>query len=125
MWHRLLKMRTSRLEPMVSHVSSPMRQCVRYLLLIQLFAIALFVAGPQMGSIDDDQDGIPDIEVVVSAPQPGAFSGLRWNERLPEAFPPAVVKLRRMGGSLLRLDRTEFSPTASHSALCYLCMLRC
>lgn len=36
------------------------------LLLVGLGAIALFVAGPQMGSLDDDDDGSPDIPVVVA-----------------------------------------------------------
>ncbi len=36
------------------------------LLLVALGAIALFVAGPLMGSVDDDNDGSPDIPVVVS-----------------------------------------------------------
>lgn len=41
----------------------------RLVLLSVLMAITLFVVGPQMGSIDDDQDGSPDIAVVVSSPK--------------------------------------------------------
>jgi len=40
----------------------------RAILLIGLTALTLFVVGPLAGSIDDDEDGSPDIPVVVSDP---------------------------------------------------------
>ena len=41
---------------------------LRTLLLGALAALALFVVGPQAGSLDDNGDGSPDIPVVVSSP---------------------------------------------------------
>jgi len=40
----------------------------RVLVVAGLIALALFVVGPQRGSVDDDLDGNPDIPVVVSGP---------------------------------------------------------
>ena len=39
---------------------------VRALLLAQAAALALFLTGPSAGSIDSDNDGFPDVPVVVA-----------------------------------------------------------
>ena len=40
----------------------------RSLAFVWLMALALFVIGPQAGSLDDDGDGAPDVPIVVSGP---------------------------------------------------------
>ena len=46
----------------------PIPLLARSILLVGTVALALFVVGPQAGSLDDDGDGSPDIPVVVSEP---------------------------------------------------------
>lgn len=50
---------------------------VRSLAFVWLMALALFVMGPQAGSLDDDGDGAPDVPIVVSRPSlPGDISAI-------------------------------------------------
>jgi hypothetical protein len=37
-----------------------------WILFAEIAAVALFVLGPQAGSLDDDEDGTPDVPMVVA-----------------------------------------------------------
>src|SRR5215471_17451442 len=40
------------------------------ILVLGIVAVSLFCLGPQMGSLDTDGDGVPDIPVVISSSTP-------------------------------------------------------
>jgi hypothetical protein len=91
-----------------------------------LVALALFVVGPQAGSLDDDGDGNPDVPVVVMASSSVAqvSHATQLNERSLNASD--VVAATPIG---IHSDRVKrgYSDARRYgrSALPSLCPLRC
>jgi hypothetical protein len=99
-----------------------MRRFYRPLTVLWLIAIALFVAGPPMGSVDVDNDGNPDIAVVVSAPRPSDVSRTRGtNDELQNAHNMVVTSVR------IPAHNHDFETAAQDgcSVLHSCCVLRC
>lgn len=97
------------------------------LLLVLLGAIALFVAGPQMGSFDDDNDGSPDIPVVVVmqgriSDLPRCISKNQQHQKFHNSAVPAFVGLQSRHSGI---DDPVFASHDGRSTLQSFCLLRC
>ena len=55
---------------MTQYSQNPVSPVMRLVVVLGLLAITLFVAGPQLGSLDADQDGFPEVPVVVGCASP-------------------------------------------------------
>jgi len=81
-----------------------------------LVAFLLFALGPQSGSLDADEDGFPEIPVVVASTSSIAEASKRVLESgrstIPRAFPEAEFtagSLRPESTRLLSTARTHYS----------------
>ena len=96
----------------------------RLVFLSVLLAVTLFVAGPQMGSVDDDQDGVPDVAVVVSAPKASDvcrnFHGIQDGTQASTAVANNQVHSVQLGGF-----ESSTAPHNGGSVLQIVCVLRC
>jgi len=71
---------------------------------ILLIAVTLFALGPQLGSLDIDGDGLPDVSVVVTH-----VSSHLKHHPWPDNGRPRVVPVREMSfGGLMRNDSRLF-----------------
>lgn len=48
---------------------------------ILLIAVALFVLGPQLGGLDTDGDGVPDVPIIVGDPRNNQEATLQKSDR--------------------------------------------
>jgi hypothetical protein len=65
----------------------------RPVLIFAFLAVAFFMAGPQMGSLDLDHDGIPETAVAVSSSRPvvNLSKSLQTDQRKPSAATLALA----------------------------------
>ncbi len=97
------------------------------LLLVLVGAIALFAVGPQMGSLDDDNDGSPDIPVVVAVGNPvcdvsRALGKNQSRQQFQNSVVPAVNGTQSRDAGI---DQPVFVAHDGRSALQSFCLLRC
>ena len=94
----------------------------RLVTMVWLIAIALFVLGPPVGSIDVDNDGNPDVAVVVFAPQASDVFRMRGqNDDLQNTQTLVATSLR------LPRQKDNFQIVAhdGRAVLHSCCVLRC
>jgi hypothetical protein len=97
------------------------------LLLLGLGAIALFVAGPQMGSFDDDNDGSPDVPVVVAVrnqvcDESRCIGKVQEQQKVNNSVVPALIGIQpRHPG----IEEPLFAAHDGRSTLQAFCLLRC
>ena len=112
---------------MASHLANSTPVCRRRFLTVALFAMALFVAGPQMGSLDVDGDGFPEVPVAVVKGPVAAFSSTTLNHEPLQRAVRAALNLRVVALGPLSIDGNQ-SDLALHGLgtyLCCSCVLRC
>ena len=96
------------------------------MLLIGVAAIALFVVGPQGGSVDDDADGSPDIPIVVTNPVDVAdvSARVRAAERRYDIDRPSLSR-RAFSTRDVEIPESN-SPALNEGSVLYSwCSLRC
>jgi hypothetical protein len=95
-------------------------------LLVGLIALSLFVGGPQMGSLDADGDGIPEIPVALATTNTVGLTTFKCEAALRQP-------IRDIANAVAILTQTHASDpeeymipfTAGRSALPFFCLLRC
>jgi hypothetical protein len=91
-------------------------------------ALALFVIGPQSGSLDYDGDGSPDIPIVVSVSIPSLGDVLSTKRLLERSTPAAGVivdVVADLRTAQFDVGKSNFSSLAGRSVLRTSCLLRC
>src|SRR5579864_3136914 len=104
-----------------------MRKSRRYLLVLGLLFLSLFVLGPQMGSIDADGDGYPETAIVVasSSPTVKAPSSARKNLPLQEIYNSLGLAVITIQQYHFKINEPDFASQVGRSALQSFCLLRC
>ena len=107
------------------HIPFPLT--ARAILLAGAVALALFVIGPQAGSVDDDGDGNPDIPVVVSCCTLGAdlSSATRGNQQSRKIHEVTLSTSLGIHSRSVAVAKPEFLSAAARSVLHSSCPLRC
>ena len=95
------------------------------LLLLGVVAVALFVVGPQWGSIDDDNDGNPDIAVLVSAPRRADVSRSRGKNETLQNLCRRVPADVEVDPNHLTFGKSDFLSHDERTAPHSFCVLRC
>jgi hypothetical protein len=105
----------------------PTRDLRRLLLCIWVVALGLFVVGPQMGSIDDDQDGAPDVAIVVCCRcyRHAEISRGRAEAPLTRIPAPRAATVFFFYTRHFAIERFKPSVTTGSPVLSALCILRC
>lgn len=105
----------------------PFPLLARAIVLVGVVALALFVIGPQAGSVDDDGDGNPDIPVVVSGCALAAdlSSATRANQRSRNIHDVRLSRSLGISPRSVEVAKPEFSSPADRSVLRSSCSLRC
>lgn len=107
---------------MPEHSPNLARLSYRPLTTVWLLAIALFVLGPPMGSIDVDNDGNPDASVVVSAPRVSDVSRTSGqNDELQNTQTSVVTSL----GPSKQEDDFQVVTHDGRTVLHSCCVIRC
>jgi hypothetical protein len=109
------------------HFHSPFPPLNRTIVLVGAMALALFVIGPQGGSVDDDGDGNPDIPVVVSG------CALAYdlspvtcvNQRLRNIHGVTLSRSLGIPSRSVEVAKPEFSSATDRPVLRSSCCLRC
>lgn len=100
------------------------RAFCRYILLIALSALLLFVVGPQLGSVDADGDGIPESPVALATTNTVGATTLSCeasHRTIRVAHPVAIPAQTRAFDAQ---EQTIASPVG-RSDLRLFCLLRC
>jgi hypothetical protein len=99
----------------------------RPVLILGLLAIAGFAVSPQLGSVDADEDGYPEVPVVVASTSPIAdLSSSTRRDPRPESIHNAVaLTLIAVQPYQFGIDESEFALHSGRSALRSFCVLRC
>ena len=96
------------------------------ILLVTFVALVLFVVGPQLGSIDADEDGYPEVSVVVanSGPSLGAARSELRTQSLQETHqpPPSQAAIRQ---NAAQVEKPAVAYQPGRSLLRSACLLRC
>jgi hypothetical protein len=93
-------------------------------LLVGLIALSLFVGGPQLGWVDADGDGIPEIPIALATTNTVRLTTLTCALRHPIR---AIVNPAAILTQSQAFDPEEYMIpfTAGRSALPFFCLLRC
>jgi hypothetical protein len=109
------------------HFASSMWKFGRPVVILGLMAIAVFAVGPQLGSVDADEDSYPEVPVVVASTSRAfdSSSATRRAPRRPQSIDNAVaLRLMAVQPYQFGIDESEF-PLHRGSAQQSFCVLRC
>jgi hypothetical protein len=98
----------------------------RLILLLGLFAAALFLMGPQMGSLDVDGDGIPEVPIAVAQTRIATpLSSLVRNEQKFQTTYRSFEVVSAAIGLQSGVAESEFGIPSCYTPLQVSCILRC
>jgi hypothetical protein len=91
------------------HSANSIRTFRRVILILGLAAIATFVVGPQLGSVDADGDGFPEVLVVVASTSPCTrVSRSALADSRPQSIDQTVaLMLMAVQAHALEIDQSE------------------
>jgi hypothetical protein len=109
------------------HFANSIWKLGRPVLILVLMAFAVFAVGPQLGSVDADQDGYAEVSVVVANARPTAdlSSSMRRSPRLKNIYNAVALTLMAVQPYRFGIDESEFPLPSGRSALQSFCVLRC
>jgi hypothetical protein len=104
-----------------------MRKFGRQVMILGLMAILVFAVGPQLGSVDADEDGYPEVPVVVASTNPaaGLSSSTRRGPRPQSVHSAVALRLMAVQPYQFGIDESEFPLHSGRSAQQSFCVLRC